>query len=282
MGTQGSAAQGTWPSYSRLLKVAQAISLLVLAAFWAWAINAHPVFGAKPFGADAVAYWSAPLNDPYAGPEAGLSGAYLYSPAFLQAIAPFKLLPWEWFMGLWIALELTALSWLLTPLGALLVLAFPPVTSEVLIGNVNIFLAVALVISTRYPAVWALALLTKPSLGVGLTWYLARREWSRAAMAVLSAIAIALASFLITPTLWGNWIERLIEAEHRGGLMWSALLAFRMAAAVLLAWHAGTRNRPANLPIALYLALPIPWLEGLTLLAAIPKLVRHREPVPAA
>jgi hypothetical protein len=64
-------------------------------------------------------------------------------------------------------------------------------------------------------------------------------------------------------------------AGDRGGPAWTAFLVARVVLAGLLAWLAGRRNRPAFLPIALYLALPIPWLEGLTMLAAVPRLLRR-------
>jgi hypothetical protein len=51
----------------------------------------------------------------------------------------------------------------------------------------------------------------------------------------------------------------------------------RIVLAGPLGWCAERRNRPAFPPIALYLALPIPWLEGLTMLAAVPRLLRRTE-----
>lgn len=274
--TQDTAADRRIFSRQRLVAIAEALAVVGLVAFWAWALTTQPAFGGKPFGVDAGAYWGANLQDPYAGPAAGLPGAYLYSPAFLQAFAPLQLLPWDWFIGLWLGAQLAALAWLLTPLGALVVLAFPPAASEVLIGNIHILLAVALVVSMRYPASWALALLTKPSLGVGVAWYLARHEWSRAAVAVGSAAAIAMVSFAIAPHLWLEWYQRLASAQGTGGLAWTAFFGVRLVGALLIAWYAGARNRPAFLAIALYLALPIPWLEGLTLLASVPRLVMYQ------
>lgn len=260
----------------RLLAFGQAAAVIGLVAFWVWAITTQPAFGGKPFGVDAEAYWGANLADPYSGPAVGLPGAYLYSPAFLQAFAPLQLLPWEWFIGLWLAVQLVALGWLLTPLGAVVVLAFPPAASEVLIGNIHILIGVALVVSMRHPGSWALPLLTKPSLAVGVVWYLARREWSRAGTAVGVTVAIALASFAIAPNLWLEWYRRIGAAQGTGGMAWTAFFGARLVAALLLSWYAGVRNRPNFLPIALYLALPIPWLEGLTLLAAVPRLVLDR------
>jgi len=100
------------------------VGVIGLIAFWIWANLAHPAPGGKPFGVDASAYWGTSLSDPYAGAAAGLPGAYLYSPAFLQAFSPLQSLPWELFIAIWLALQLAAMPWLMTPLGALVVLAF--------------------------------------------------------------------------------------------------------------------------------------------------------------
>jgi len=258
--------RGVW----RIVQLASAVGLI---GVWFFALLIQPDPGGKPFGVDAYPYWSVPLDDPYRGPEAGLPGAYLYSPAFLHAITPLRLLPWEWFIGIWIAAELVALAWLLTPAGTLLALAFPPVFSEVMIGNVHLFIAVALVLSLRYPAAWLLPLLTKPSLGVGLAFYAGRRKWRPlAVVAGVSAVVVG-ASFALGPGLWFDWFERLRGAGNRGGVAWTAFLVARLALAVGLSWYAGSRNRPEFLPLGAYLALPIPWLEGLTLLTAVPRLL---------
>jgi hypothetical protein len=259
--------------YRTLIRVGQVVAGMGLLAFWLWALLVQPDPGGKPFGVDAFPYWSVPLADPYSGPEAGLPGAYLYSPAFLHAITPLRLLPWEWFIGIWIAAELVALAWLVTPLGALAVLAFPPIFSEVLIGNVHVFLAVALVLSIRFPAAWLLALMTKPTLGVVMAYHAARGACRSLGIAVGVAAAVVLVSFAIGPDLWFAWVERIRGAEGRGGLAWTVFLVVRLVLAFGLAWYAGWRRRPAYLPLAAYLALPIPWLEGLALLTAVPRLL---------
>jgi hypothetical protein len=260
----------------RHLAIAQGLAVAALAGFWTWAVTTHPEFGGKAFGVDAAAYWAADLRNPYGRAAAGLPGAYLYSPAFLHVFTPFHALSWEWFTGIWVALQLAALAWLLTPLGALLALATPAVTSEVLIGNLHILYAVALVVSIRHPAAWSLPALTKPTLGIGIAWYLGRRQWLRAAIALLAILAIASISFAIAPALWLSWFHTLTDAQQRGGPWWTALLAVRLLLALALSWYAGMRNMPAFLPVALYLALPIPWPEGLTMLAAVPRLVLER------
>jgi hypothetical protein len=96
-------------------------------------------------------------------------------------------------------------------------LAFPPVASEVLIGNIHVFLAVALVLSLRRPATWTLALLTKPSLGIGLAWYAGRREWGALSWALAATLIVALVSFVAASDLWFEWVSRSL-AGWRGPL----------------------------------------------------------------
>ena len=258
----------TWPRTWRGL--AAALGAVLLIAFWAWAMLINPNPGGKPFGVDARAFWAADSSAPYVGPEAGLAGAYLYSPVFLQILTPLRLLPWEAFIGLWIAAELFTLAWLLTPLGAVVALVLPPVASEVLIGNVHVFLAAALVLSVQRPSAWILALITKPTLGV-LLFYHRWRAWLQVTALML---LVAVISAVLAPSWWAGWFGTLGRAGDRGGMWWGLALFARLAVAAGIAWYAGSRHRPAWLAPAAYLALPIPWLEGLTLLAAVPRLAR--------
>lgn len=134
---------------------------------------------------------------------------------------------------------------------------------------------VALVLSIRHPWSWMLALLTKPTLGVGLGWYVGRRDWRSLAIALAATAAVAAVPLVMAPDLWLGWFERIRGAGTRGGAAWTMFLVVRLILAGLLSLYAGWRRRPEYLPIALYLALPIPWLEGLTMLAAVPRLMRR-------
>lgn len=57
-------------------------------------------------GFDAHAYWAAVRADVPYGAAPGEQDAYLYSPAFLQAVTPLALLPWWVFYGVWATVEL--------------------------------------------------------------------------------------------------------------------------------------------------------------------------------
>ena len=53
-------------------------------------------------------------------------------------------------------------------------------TVELAGGNISLLLAVAIVVGFRWPAAWAFVLLTKVTPGIGLLWFVVRREWRSA------------------------------------------------------------------------------------------------------
>jgi len=246
----------------------------IFTAYWFWASLQ------VPFHWDSAIYWSAPLGDPYAGARIGGFDAYLYSPAFLQLMAPFRLLPWEAFHLLWSLMLLGCLVWLVgrwTPV----VIVLPPVAGELMGGNINLLIAVAVVLGVRGGGAWALVLLTKVVPGIGLLWFALRRQWREVAIGLGLAAAVAGVSFAITPGLWVDWIRVLVEsAVHpdTGHIPWTALLPIplwlRLPLALALVAVAARRNQPWLLPIGIYLALPALWVSGLVILLAIPRLRR--------
>lgn len=249
-----------------------------LVAVWIVLLILQPDVTNKPFGVDARAYHSAPFDNPYDGPPVGSAGAYLYPPPFIQTLLPLRLLPWEVFISLYVALELAALAWLLSPQIALLSLAIPYVLAEVTIGNIHLFMAVGIVLAVRHqPAAWAFVALTKPTVVVVGAWHLFRGRWGEAAVAVGVTLGVVAISVLVGFDLWVAWVERMTEDTDTAGPVWMASLVARMALAVMIVAFAAWRQRPAFLPIAAFVALPIPWLEGLTLLAAVPRLLRSAE-----
>src|SRR6185369_17941054 len=62
---------------------------------------------------DAFAYWTTRDGSFYDAATTGRIGAYLYSPAFAQALAPLVWLPVAVFTAFWTALNCAALWWLL-------------------------------------------------------------------------------------------------------------------------------------------------------------------------
>ena len=224
----------------------------------------------RPFGADdAHAYWSVNLADPYTRPIA-TADAFTYPPPAALFFSIFGRLPFEVFQAIWTLLIGFALLWLTGP-WALAFLLVPYVYSDLFLGNIHILLAAAVVLSLRWPAVWAIPLLTKPSCGVGLLWFVARGEWRRLATALGVTAAIAALTFLVAPALWPKWIDYVLAtgvAPDVGTARWVPLpLLLRLpAAAVLVVWGART-NRAWTLPVAAMLGLPVLWQVGLAMLA---------------
>ena len=220
-------------------------------------------------GADARTYWGAPYSNPYPGPQLGLPGAYLYPPPFLQALAPLRLLPWEVFHAVWAALGFAALVFLIGPIGsALAVTLLPFVYRDLLVGNIHLMLAAAIVLGLRFPALWAFPILTKLTPGVGVLWFAARREWIALASAVGVTALIAGVSLFTTPDLWTAWLDRMRSDSGRAGELYLAILLLRAAFASVIVAYAGWRDRPWLIPIAVVIALPILWPDSLAILLA--------------
>jgi hypothetical protein len=226
------------------------------------------IFRPVPAG-DAHAYWAVDLLDPYTRPVA-TTDAFTYPPPAALFFAALRALPFEVFQAIWTLLIGAALLWLTGP-WALLFLVIPFVASDLYLGNIHIMLAAVIVGSFRWPALWAIPLLTKPTCGVGLLWFAARGEWRRLAIAVAVTGAIAALTAVVAPTLWPKWIDYVIGtgvSPNVGSAYWVPipLLVRLPAAALVVIWGART-NRPWTLPAGAMLGLPVLWLVGLAMLA---------------
>lgn len=230
---------------------------------------------------DAYAYWTTRGGSFYDDATTGRIGAYLYSPAFAQALAPLVWLPLAAFTALWTALNAGVL-WALLRRWALPSLLFLPIAFEIVSGNVHLLFAAAIVVGFRWPAVWALPLLTKLTPGVGLIWFVVRREWRPLGIAIAATAAIAAASFVLDPGQWARWIELLgsdaagAGAGSFGTVGWylPIALAPRLVAAVVVIAVAGLTDRRWLVPIGVLLAMPVIWLNSLAVLAACVPLAR--------
>ncbi|MBI3747388.1 MAG: DUF2029 domain-containing protein [Chloroflexi bacterium] len=202
-------------------------------------------------GIDARAYWRVDLAHPYLESSVGGISSYLYSPAFAQALAPFGALPFEVFYGLWLAVSLAILWWLVRPWPWVLPILSLPIIYELGVGNVNYLLAAAIVLSFRAPSLWALPVLTKLSLGVGVLWFVVRREWHAVAVFAASLALIVAVSFVLSPSAWMDWVAFLSASRNENDQ-----LLMRFAAAVVLVAFGALTGRPWLVPIAVWLAQP--------------------------
>jgi hypothetical protein len=196
----------------------------------------------------------------------------LYSPAFRQAIAPLTVLPWPAFHAIWVGLLLGAIVLLAGPF-AIFLLVNPIVLFELQAGNIHTLLAVAIVAGFRYPAAWAFVLLTKVTPGVGILWYLVRREWRNLAAAVAATALLAGLSFLLAPGQWVEWLRSLVAnaaipaSDYTGSIFGPLWLRAPLALGIVI-WGALT-NRRWTVPVAATVAIPLLALFNLTLLIAL-------------
>jgi len=235
-------------------------------------------------GWDLHAYWALHPDHPYGGrPDA--FDAFLYSPPAVLALAPLGILSWPGAQVVWLVLQLACL-WLIGRRWALALVLFPPVWLDLAYGNANIMLTAAIVIGMRHPSTWAFVLLSKVSPGVGLLWFVVRREWRAVTTALLATAAIALLSVVVFGTrLWADWLavldlSRTLPIPPQA-LQVPVLPRLAIAAAVV-AWG-GLTDRRWTVPVACTIAMPLIWPIALVPLVAIPFIgtaaaVTHAEP----
>lgn len=241
---------------------------VALAMFMGWWVRF--VRSQHRFGVDAHAYWLTAHHAHLYGLPPMVRDAYLYSPAFEQAIRPLTLLPWPVFLAIWIVAETAAFAWLLKPLGwawgvpALLLCGF-----EVAAGNVFGFIALAAAVGLRRPAAWSVPLLTKITPGLGPVWFATRREWRQLAISIWVTLAIAGVSFAIGPGAWSDWFHLLRSSAGTDSTAW-----IHIAAGAALCVVGALTNRRWLLAPAVVLACPVlhGWIP-LTILAALPRLL---------
>ncbi len=258
-------------SADRLRPIRHGLALAgVIIAVWMYVVVGDPTW--REPGRDALVYWGVDPANPYEGSTVGGVNAYLYSPAFAQAFAVFAWLPREVFVVVWIVILAAAAVWLARPWPAALLVLALPVSQEVLIGNIHLLLAAAMVVGLRWPAAWAFVLLTKVTPGVGLLWFVVRREWRNLLIAGVATAAIAGVSFVVAPQPWFDWIALL-----RGdGAQESGRLLVRVAAAAgVVIWGAWT-NRAWTVPLAGLIALPVIWADSFSMLLGCVALSRWR------
>jgi hypothetical protein len=255
------------PAHRRLLLHAAVVVGLVFAAYIFFVSAAQK----GSLAIDAAAYWRVNLADPYQG-RLGLDVGYFfaYSPPIGALFAVLGTLPWLAFICLWYGTLLGAVAWLGRG-AALAVLAFPPVAIDLYHGNIHLLLAVAIALGmARYPAAWAFVLLTKVTPGIGLLWFVVRREWRSLLIALGATAAIALASAVFLPSQWLSWLEML--RDNAGPLPpWPALpipLWLRLpVAAAIIVWGA-RRDARWTVPLGAALAVPALWPGAFAILAA--------------
>ena len=217
-------------------------------------------------GFDSHAYWLTRSGLHYAA-DPGAQNAYLYSPAFAQAIRPLALLPWPVFALLWSSLATATYLWLARAVDPRLrVPLLALCAGDVVYGNVWWLFAIVLAHGLRRPALWALPALVKVTPAVGFVWFAVRREWRQLAIAVGTTAAVAAVSIWVAPGEWTAWLG-LLRHGHTSQFPDEPLpRALRLLAALALTVFAARRDRARLLPAALWLAAPMLSLNGLGVL----------------
>lgn len=202
---------------------------------------------------DAYAYWTAGNRpDPYA-PQACCD--FLYAPPFLAAGWPLWRLPFEVFVGLLRGAELAALLFLAGPFAGLAIF-LPPVATEINAANVNLLLMTCLVGGFRWPALWAVILLTKPTAGVGLLWFVVRGEYGRALVPIAVAAGAMVLTTLLQPQWTADYVSMVLsrDPDTGGPFPWPWWARLPLAVPIIV-WAARTDRRWA-LAIGTILAMP--------------------------
>jgi hypothetical protein len=256
-------------------------SLWVLSGYYAvWSVRT--LFAQGFAGVDSHAYWltgHATSGNLYVLP-AGAQDAYLYSPVFAMVIHPLTLLPYPVFGVLWASCELGLFIWLLRrgPVAWTVPFFCIACVHEVILGNIYAFLATAVVLaigsggSQRRAAAAAFPVLTKVTPGVLGLWYLARREYTRFAIAAATTLGLVAVSLVLVPGWWVDYVHFMTSGSSHASLWFPA----RLVAAVVLTVVAARLDRPVLVPFAVLLSLPVlGGPSGLSVLAAVPRLSRR-------
>ena len=218
---------------------------------------------------DAFSYWQTDPTNPY--PLDKTEFQFGYSPVIAQLWAPLFQLPLEAFVFLFRLVEVIGLVVLTGPLAGAFIFT-TPMASEVNAANINMFLGVVMVLGFRWPALWAIALLTKPSMGVGLVWFLLKGEWRKAAIPVAIAAGLSLVSFVYKPSLWFQWVEWIQHGTAQvGEWPYPYPIQVRLPIALLIVAWAARTNRPWGVVLGSALALPrLYYISPALLVAMVP------------
>lgn len=253
-----------------LLRNRRAIRDALVIAGVARCIWFYAVQGEHPWewmGLDARAYWRVDLADPYANAAVGSLSSYIYPPPLAQLLAPLSLLPWPLFFALWMAMLVGVLVWLVRPWPWAVLILILPITYEILIGQIHLLIAAAIVLGFAHPSLWAFPVLTKLTPSVGLVWFAVRREWRALGTALAAIVAVVAVSAALSPSAWSQWISFMLASRGQGELLW-----VRVLAGVALVGFGGLTDRRWLVPVGVFIALPVVWVESWVVLLAIIRL----------
>jgi Glycosyltransferase family 87 len=245
------------------------LGVLATVAMW-W----YYTFGGLGLPVDAHYYWAADPAHLYPHPELAEGNGYNYSPAFEYVVGWGRLLPFATFMAIWRAMLLGAVVYLAGPL-TLLVLLLVPVASEVNAGNIQILLALAIVLGFRWPGAWSFVLLTKVSPGVGLLWFVVRREWRPLFIVGGMTAALILASLVTHGSQWPGYVALITSGAAPAVSPYYLSLWVRLPPAIVLVVIGARVGWRWTVVAAATLALPVFYIISWSMLIGILPFVRE-------
>jgi hypothetical protein len=222
---------------------------------------------------DAWCYYGFDPSQPWTA-----EGCFLYSPPVAMVMTAIQgVMPFATFTLLLRAAEILVLIRLAGPAVAI-ALFIPAVAIELNAANINLLIVGAVLVGFRYPWTWAFVALTKVTPGVGILWFAVRREWRNFAIASGATLAIALASRIIAPDLWHQYVGAL--AVEPDSSVWQ--IGWRLPlAALVVVWGARTDHRWA-LIVAVFLAMPRWYFLSPVILVGLFTVVELPRPLPFA
>jgi hypothetical protein len=241
-----------------------AAALLLAVVFDVWLSTIMPQW--QP-GTDLLAAWKVDLANPWSGAAASLTGAgiFRHSPVIAQVASLFGGLPWVAAQLGFLALQLVAIVLVAGRRWPYVVL-FPGVFWNLYFGNVDLLIGAAVCAGFRYPGAWAFLFLTKITPGIGVLWFVFRREWRNLLIALGTTAVIVGVSFALAPGLWFQWIDALKEMSALPQSVFYPPLAARLPVAIVLVWFAARTGRRWLLPVACLVAVPNPWFVTFAML----------------
>jgi hypothetical protein len=249
-------------------QVATGLGIVLAVGYW-WLLTSS---GGNP--GDARAYW---LADPSAlyptGDDWRVTG-YVYSPAFELVAGIGRTIPLETFVAIWRAILLVVLVYLAGPFTAPLLITVP-VASEINGGNVQLLLALAIVLGFRWPATWAFVILSKVTPGIGLLWFVLRRQWRHVAIALGVTAAITVVTAVIWPDRWAGYIHLLTGYSAPAPYPWYLPFWVRLPFAIGILAIGAWRGWRWTVVVGATLALPIFWTISPSMLVGVMPFARE-------
>jgi Glycosyltransferase family 87 len=217
---------------------------------------------------DVRYYWGVDPAHLYPHPEAGEKNGFNYSPIFDTLVGPGRILSFEVFVAIWRAILLAALVYLAGPF-TIFVLFTVPVASEINAGNIQILLALAIVMGFRWPASWSFVLLTKVTPGIGLLWFALRRQWRALAIAFGFTAALVAVSFLGRPGDWFDYLRLWTTAPAPAVSPYYLSLWQRLPFAIAFIVFGAWRGYRWPVVVGATLALPVYYIISTSMLVGV-------------